>query len=186
MENSIIKIQSKQGDMIHLCKIQERDAWGICDFVVANENRLKAFFPKTLAQNLTPELAEIFTKLKSREFENKEEYLFTIKEEKTKKIIGLIYVKELKKIDGQGELAYCIDYNFESQGIITELVCKIMKYAYNNLNLKQLQILVHKSNLASIQVAKKSGFRWKKTLIKNFKPVDREAMDMELYEHSKN
>ncbi len=182
MRNSVLKIKSKQDNIIHVCEIHEKDAWSICDFAVANEDRLKDFFPKTLAQNLNPELAQIFIQLKTKQFREKEEYLFVLKEEEEKKIIGLVYIKELLKLKGQGEFAYCIDYNFEGHGIITQVVTKLADYAFNFLKLDRLQIIVHKSNTASINVAENCNFLWKQTLIKSFKPTNREAMDMELYE----
>lgn len=181
MGSSLFQIQARNKDSIHVCKIREKDAWGICDFVVANENRLKAFFPKTLEQNLTPELAGIFSKLKAKQFKNKEEYLFTLKESKSKKLIGLIYIKELDKVDGQGEFAYCIDYNYEGHGIVTKATSELVKYAFENLDLNRLQIIVHQENRASTKVAKNCNFTWQKTLPKEYK-----GMDMELYECFKN
>lgn len=186
MENSIFKIVSNQEDIIHVCMIQPNDAWSICDFVVSNDQRLISFFPGTRAQNLTPDLAKIFTELKSKQFDAKTEYLFTLKEEKSKKVIGLIYIKELDKVFGQGEFAYCIDYNFEGCGIISKAVSKLAIYAFQNLNLDRLQIIVHKTNMGSAKVAENCNFSWQKTLIKEFAPPGKEAMDMELYECYKN
>jgi len=186
MENSIFKIVSNQGDSVHVCRIQPNDAWSICDFVVSNEQRLISFFPKTREQNLTPDLSRIFTELKSKEFDTKTEYLFTLKEESSKKVIGLIYIKELDKVEGQGELAYAIDYNFEGKGIISKTVSELTTYAFNNLDLDRLQIIVHKTNIGSIKVAENGDFSWQKTLIKEFAPPGKDAMDMELYESFKN
>ena len=181
MENSLFNIQSNQGNTIHVSAIREKDAWGVCDFVIANEQRLKAFFPKTLEQNLTPELAEIFTRLKTKQFNAKEEYLFTLREEKSRKIIGLIYIKELSKVQGQGEFAYCIDYNYEGHGIVSKATSQLVNYAFEKLDLNRLQIIAHKDNLGSIKVAENCGFTWQKTL-----PEEYKGMDMELYELFKN
>lgn len=185
MGGSVIQIQSRNGDRIYICQIQERDAWSICDFVVSNETRLTSFFPKTREQNLTPDLSKRFTQLKRKEFDSKIEYLFTLKEEQSKKVIGLIYIKELDKIDGQGEFAYCIDYTYEGQGIITKSVFKLVSYAFENLDLNRLQIVVHKTNLGSIKVAKNCDFSWQQTLIEEYNPTGNNALDMELYERYK-
>ena len=55
----------------YIDRIKTQDSWHICNFVVANEDRLKRYFPLTLQQNLTPELAMIFTEKKTKEFKNK-------------------------------------------------------------------------------------------------------------------
>ena len=97
-----------------------------------------------------------------------------------------MYVKELSKDVGQGELAYCIDYNFEGYGIVSKVTSEIVNYSFRNLDLNRLQIVVHKTNLGSVKVAEKCDFVWQQTLIKEYNPTGKEAMDMELYERYKN
>lgn len=166
----------------YIDQIQKQDAWNICDFVVANEDRLKLYFPLTLQQNLTPELATIFSEKKTSQFNKKEEFLFTLKPKNSNKILGLIYIKELDWTTKQGEFAYCIDYNFESKGIITKAVNFLSKHAFNTLGLKTLQIIVNKDNLGSVMVAKKCNFTWIKTLEKEYTPPGKTPLNMELYE----
>ena len=158
----------------------------MCDFIVRNEDRLSSYFPKTKAANLTPDLSQRFVQIKSKEFQQEEEFLFTLKPKDSRKIIGLMYVKELDWKVGQGELAYCIDYNYEGKGLTSKWVTKISAYAFENLNLNVLQIITHKTNISSIRVAEKSNFTWIKTLPKAFTPPGKETLDMELYEKTKN
>jgi len=157
------------------------DAWSICDFVTANENRLKRYFPITLRENLTPDLSKIFAENKVKEYHNKEEFLFTIKE-KPKQIIGLIYLKKLDWNKKQGEFAYCIDYKFEGKGITTKSIKLLSDYAFENLALKTLQIIVHKTNLPSIKIAENCNYTWIKTLKKEHTPPGENPLDMELFE----
>ncbi|MBS9461138.1 GNAT family N-acetyltransferase [Flagellimonas sp. 389] len=162
--------------------IQEKDAWRLCDFVVSNSERLKADFPKTVQQNLTPTLAELFVAKKVKEFMRNEEFLFTIKENTNRSIIGLLYVKELQKVAGQGELAYCISYRYEGRGIMKTCVEKIIPWCFSEAKLHTLQIIVHDSNLASKRIAEKNGFVWKRTLPKEHTTGSGEVLDMELFE----
>ena len=83
-------------------------------------------------------------------------------------------------------MAYCIDYNCAGHGIISKGVSKLTTYAFQNLSLNRLQIVVHKSNVGSVKVAENCKFAWQKTLPKEFNPTGNEAMDMELYERFKN
>src|SRR5680860_125856 len=87
--------------------IHEKYAWRICDLMVANSDRMRRYFPKTLEQNLNPDLSRIFVDEKVRQFNRKEEFLFILKEKENHKVIGLVYVKELDWKSGQAELAYC-------------------------------------------------------------------------------
>jgi len=169
-------------DAYYIEPIKKQDAWSICNFVVSNEERLKRYFPLTLQQNLTPELSNIFIEKKVKAFNTKEEYVFTLKPKNSNKIIGLVYIKELNKKPNQGELAYCIGYDYEGQGITSKAINLLSIYAFDNLNIDILQIIVYKDNLGSIKVAKKCGFTWIKTLEKEHTPPNEEPLDMELYE----
>lgn len=166
----------------YIAPIDLKDAWNICNLIVANEDRLKRYFPKTLEQNLTPDLSNIFVQKKVKQFEVKEEFLFTVKENVSNKLVGLVYIKELDWTKKQGEFAYCIDYNVEGKGITTKAVSVLSNYAFQDLGLETLQILVHKDNLSSVKVAKNCNFTHIKSLKNNYTPPGGEPLDMELYE----
>ncbi|WP_405385003.1 GNAT family N-acetyltransferase [Maribacter sp. LLG6340-A2] len=161
--------------------ISERDGWRLCDFISANEEHLKRFFPVTLASNLTPTLSELFVAQKVLEFASGKEFLFTLKEPEHRKIIGLVYVKEIDKLKNEAELAYCIGYAHKNKGYTSLAVKTISEWAFTQLKLEQLRIIAHKSNIGSLKVAQNCGYLWKKTLIKAYTPPNEDALDMELY-----
>lgn len=165
--------------------IHEKHSWRICDFITVNTDRLRRFFPKTLEQNLTPDLSKYFVERKIRQFREKEEFLFVLKELENRTVIGLVYIKELDWVKKQAELAYCIGYQYEGKGFTTQSVHTLSTYALDTLGLKTLQIIVHKSNKSSVRVAEKSGYLWKKTIKKAHTPPNENALDMELYELKK-
>lgn len=178
----VLQVVSKVNEKINVYKIHPKDGWSLCDLITANEDRLELYFPKTKAANLTPDLSKRFATLKTKEFDAKEEFLFTVKPDGARKIIGLVYIKELDWEKDQGEFAYCIDYNYEGKGITTKIVNGLSEYAFETLGLKTLQIIVHKTNVSSVNVAKRSSFTWIKTLPKEYTPTTGIPMDMELYE----
>ena len=171
-----------QFDNYGINPIQEKDAWRLCDFKVANSDRFKRFFPTTLEQNLTPDLSRIFVEKKVKEFNVKKEFLFTLKKTDINAFLGLIYVKELDLAKKQAELAYCIGYQVEGKGLMTKVVAEISKWAFQKLALKTLKIIAHESNLGSIKVAEKCGYTWQRTLPNSFAPPNEPSLDMELYE----
>ena len=171
-----------QFDGIEINPIHTCDAWKLCDFMVSNEDRFKRYFPGTLKANLNPTLSKLFVEQKTKLFAKKEEFVFTLKQIETSKLIGLIYIKALNCSLAQGEFAYCIDYNFKGNGIASKAIQLLSNYAFNTLHLKTLQIIAHKDNLPSVNVALNNGFVWQKTLLKEFTPIGEEPLDMELYE----
>lgn len=169
-------------DGFEINPIHEGDAWKICDLMVANADRFKRFFPKTLEQNLNPTLSQLFVEKKKKAYRNKEEFLFTIKHSETRQLAGLVYIKELDWSIKQGEFAYCIGYTFEGQGLMSKSINALSNYAFEALGLKTLQIIVNKSNRSSVSVATKNDFEWIKTLKNGFTPPGEQPLDMEVYE----
>ena len=166
----------------HIIPIHPKDGWNVCNFAVANEDRLKRFFPKTLEQNLTPDLSNIFVVKKTKQFETKEEFLFTLRKNESNELVGLVYIKEVDWTTKQGEFAYCIDYTVEGKGLMTESIRQLSDYAFDTLGLKTLQIISHKTNIASVKVAENTNFSWIKTLKSEFTPPGEAPLNMELYE----
>lgn len=166
--------------------IHEGDAWKICDFVISNADRLKRYFPKTLEQNLNPNLSQIYVENRVKAFRKKELFVFTLKQIETRKIVGLIIIKEINWKTKQGEFAYAIDYNCNGKGVMTKAIEKISAHAFETLGLERLQIISHKDNLPSVNVALNTGFEWQKTLKNGFTPLGEQPLNMELYELYKN
>lgn len=173
-------------DNYSMAPIQSKDAWRLCNFVVANEDYLKDDFPETLKENSTPAMADLFVVKKEKQFSEHEEYLFTIKENTNRTIIGLVYVKELKKRLVQAELCYCLGYQYQGKGLMTQCVQTIMGWAFNQKKLNRLQIIVHESNAASIRIAEKCGFEFITVLQKEHRRSNGDVVDMLLYELKKS
>ncbi len=172
-------------DNYSIAPIHVKDAWRICDFVVANEAYLKDDFPETLKENATPTLAELFVAKKEKQFLKKEGFLFTVKENTNRTVVGLIYVKELHKRKGRGELAYCMGYQYAGKGIMTKALQNIMDWSFTTAGLDRLQIVVHESNAASIRIAHKLNFEFITILQKEHRRYNGEVVDMLLYERNK-
>ena len=161
--------------------ISERDAWRLCDFISANADHIKRYFPKTVAANLNPTLSNIFVLEKVSDFLSGKEYLFTLKEPENRKIIGLVYLKELRRAAKEAEIAYCISYDHNNKGFATQAVKTISEWGFNEQHLQRLRIIAHTSNLGSIKVAENCGYLWKETLLKEHTPPNEDPLDMELY-----
>ena len=165
-----------------LVPIQETDAWRLCDFVVSNEDRLRRWFPKTLEQNLNPEISKIFVDIKTHQFLNQEEFFFLLKPNDDHEIAGLVIIKNIDWRSKKAELAYCIGYRHEGKNIMTAAVKAITDYCFDQLKLHTLEIISHNSNGGSIRVAEKSGFQFASVLKNEFAPPGEPPLDMQLYE----
>jgi ribosomal-protein-alanine N-acetyltransferase len=163
-------------------KLKPSDGNQLYQFMVDNNERLSKYFPVTLSSNSTLEKTVAYISIKEKEIQEKSNFTFAIREKNNQNIAGLIIIKKIDWTSKQGEFAYCIGSEYEGKGLTTFAVKEISNFAFNELELKTLQIISHKTNLGSIKVAENNGFIWKRTLINEFTPTNEEPLDMELYE----
>ena len=172
-------------DVFYIKPLKLEDALQLNKLLVSNTNHFKQHLPQTLAANRTLEDSKSYIKKKTEAMGSNAEYVFTIKNQQTKTIAGLVILKNLDWTLKQGEFAYCIGKKFEGKGWMSEAVKAASNYAIETLGLKTLQIIAHKTNYGSVKVAKNSGFIWKETLKDEFTTENKPSLDMELYELSK-
>ncbi len=149
-------------------------------FLASNKKEFHRFFPVTLGQNETIQASEKYVLNKSEQIKLKTEFTFAVKTNTT--VVGLLILKKLNWELRRGEIAYCIDKNYQGRGWITRALKETNSFAFNDLGLKTLEIIVYKENKASVRVAEKCGYKWTKTLLKGYTPPNEEPLDMELYE----
>lgn len=151
-------------------------------FISENSERLKRYLPVTLSSNSTLEKTKEYITSKSKEIEEKINFTYTIRDKVNQQLAGLIILKKIDWDKKQGEFAYCIGSQFEGKGLTSFAVREMTKFAFDELGLKTLQIISHKTNLRSIKVAENNGFVWQRTLLNEFTPTNESPLDMELYE----
>lgn len=158
------------------------DSKHLYQFICDNSERLKRYFPVTLSSNSSLEKTIEYVVIKNKEIEEKTNFTFAIRDKNNQEIAGLMILKKIDWDKKQGEFAYCIGSQFEGKGLTSFAVKEMTKFAFDELGLKTLQIMAHKTNLGSIKVAENNDFVWQKTALNEFTPVNEESLDMELYE----
>lgn len=166
----------------YLSFLTERDASSLSTLMISNKERFQRYFPKTLAQNLSVLDSETYIQNKTKESADKTEFTFAIKLKDSDSLAGLMILKDIDRNTQTAELAYCIGNSFEGKGLMTKAIIEVSKIAFSELQLSSLKIIVHQTNTASVRVAEKSGFIWKKTLKNEHTPPGESPLDMELYE----
>jgi ribosomal-protein-alanine N-acetyltransferase len=165
-----------------LDKLHPTDCNQLYQFMYNNKERLKLFFPVTLEMNSSLEKTEIYISIKNKEIDEKTNFTLAIRDKSNQQIAGLIIIKKIDWEIKQAEFAYCIGSELEGKGLTSFAVKKMLNFAFEDLGLKIIQIIAHKTNLGSVKVAKNNGFIWQRTLQNEFTPTDGAPLDMELYE----
>ena len=164
--------------------LNSNDAKNLSEMMVSNSEKFKRYFPITLSKNTSTEASQKYIIDKQIKFELKSEFTFAIKENVSNQIAGIIIIKEINMETKKGEFAYFIDFNYENKNLMSKGIAAISRYAFVNIGLEKLQIIVHKDNIGSLKVAQKCNFIWQKTLLNKYTPPNELPLDMELYELS--
>lgn len=117
--------------------------------------------------------------------------VWAVVEKKSRKVIGSISLEDrmLKADAGESrELGYAIGRRYWNRGIVTEAVGRIIKYAFEEMNIELLFLKIFPENGASRRVALKCGFSYEGELRATFRNYDGElkpvlcyTMDAEKY-----
>ena len=164
-----------------LDKLKPTDANQLYQFLYDNQERFKLFFPVTLEMNSSLEKTKDYISIKNKEIEERTNFTLAIRDKNKEEIAGLIIIKKIDWDKKQGEFAYCIGSEFEGKGLTSFAVKEMTNFAFDELGLKTLQIIAHKTNFGSVKVAENNGFVWQSTLQNEFTPTNDTPLDMELY-----
>ena len=100
--------------------------------------------------------------------------VFSIIERVSGKFVGNI---ELMRVhDGCTEMGICLTPKFINKGYGTEAINRILEYAFNDLNLNTMELIVFSNNLRAIHCYKKIGFG-EYDIEKNVKETDGVSVD---------
>lgn len=163
-------------------QLRTTDSHQLHQFMVENNERFQRYFPRTLSGNETLEKTTAYIAIKNKEITEKSNFTLAIRNKENQHVVGLIILKNIDWDKKQGELAYCIDGAHEGKGLTSFAVKEITRFAFAELGLKTLQIIIYKTNFGSVKVAENNGFIWQRTLPSEFTPTNEAPLDMELYE----
>ncbi len=76
------------------------------------------------------------------------------------KVIGMIDVRDINWRSRYGEIGYWLCKEYWGKGYMTEAVSLMLKYCFEYLNLRKVFAKVFESNIASIKVLEKNGFKY--------------------------
>jgi ribosomal-protein-serine acetyltransferase len=157
------------------------DAPALLDLITINKERLTHNFPGTISAVIDLTSAKNFIKDKILQAKKKEALCFIIRDNKKKKIAGIIYVLRIEWKIPKAELGYYIDAEYEGNGITTKSVTKVVQHCFSDLKMNKLFLRTAKGNKASQRVAEKNGFIREGTLRKDFRSGDGKLIDVYYY-----
>ncbi|MEK7193961.1 MAG: GNAT family protein [Patescibacteria group bacterium] len=87
------------------------------------------------------------------------DFVWIIEDRKTKELLGCVGLHKVRWDNKNAEIGYWLNKNFRGQGIMSEAVNLVLKFAFKKLKLHRVWAGVFADNPFSQRVLKKSGFK---------------------------
>jgi RimJ/RimL family protein N-acetyltransferase len=172
--------------MVTIRPIKAGDREGFYHLVKENTARLADYFPITVEKAASLETAAECIKMYNFLADKNELHVMMIERDTDKKIVGMVFIKNIDQKTSKCELAYFVDKDEEGKGISSSAVKESIGIAFNQLNLNKVFCRVAPDNLPSNRVAQKNGFELEGVLKQEFRIQNGSLVDLNYYGLLKN
>ena len=146
-------------DRLFLQSPNETDPDAVCAYYRANWSFLKSFEPPRPADFFTPEGQRILLDGQIRSWAEDRAYRFCLLVKDSREVVGSAALNEVVRGPFQScFLGYQLDAAHRGQGLMPEAVRRIVRFAFEELDLHRIEGNVMPRNRASIAVLEKCGF----------------------------
>ncbi|KQL50221.1 acetyltransferase [Brevibacillus choshinensis] len=145
---------------LHLVKIEEKHAPSLFE-ILSKEEVTKYYGMDPLTDvNHAMKLVESFQNI----YESERGIRWGIECKETGAFVGTVGLNNLSMRSKRAEIGYEIHPHFWNQGITSEAVREVLRYAFEDLDLLRMGAITFLQNEASIHLLKKAGFSLEGTL----------------------
>jgi len=173
-------IPASINDHLRLRPLFIDDATELFHLVERNRERLKDFFPVTIAQIKSIDACQKYVADKTEEIKNRSFFCFVIEDEYNA-LQGLFFLKNVDWRVPKCELAYFIDERLAGQGIMTVAFNLLIEHCFGPLGFNRLYLTAMKDNISSRKLAEKCGFQLEGVLQKDYRLASGALVDDVLY-----
>lgn len=140
-------------------RFRENDGAAVYRLLDNNRDYLNDHFPYLISTPGTSEPdSEIFVRECIAEWLLQKRYAMGIWHHETTKLMGFIQVFNIDWDVPLGEVAYFVDREYIRQGIMTEVLARVVRFSFLQLKLDKLIIKTLADNYASQRLARRVGF----------------------------
>ena len=109
--------------------------------------------------------ADVFLKmtLKNREKKPREEYNLVVTDKETNEFLGAVGISSINELDKSATMGYWLGKRHWRNSYMTEVVLEIIRFAFEELKLRRINISAAVENDASNALIKKVGFVYEGT-----------------------
>ncbi|MBI1936869.1 MAG: GNAT family N-acetyltransferase [Ignavibacteriales bacterium] len=105
-----------------------------------------------------------FLKMVSEKFSTSDNINWGIEFKSKRKIIGSIEIRKWNDINRCGDIGYALSPAYWNKGIMSEALRRVIKFAFEELNLNRVEAHCDENNTGSYRVMEKAGMKYEGTL----------------------
>lgn len=140
-------------------RFREGDGKAFYQLVDGNRDYILDSFPVLVAEaGKTKKGAEIFVREALADWILQNRYAFAVWHNETTELVGYVAIQHLNWQVPMGELNYFIDRELVQQGIMTEVLARVVRFAFKQIELEKLTAKILSDNYSSQRLARRVGF----------------------------
>ncbi|MEM6395570.1 MAG: GNAT family N-acetyltransferase [Bacteroidota bacterium] len=140
-------------------RFREGDGKPFHNLIQNNQTHLTDHFPHLVKAIDGPEMAEAFIRHRISDWLLQQEYTFGIWENESTEMIGYVHLFHIDWDVPIAEISYFLDREASGNGIMTEVLARVVRFAFLQLEVEKLFLTTLADNYASQRVAKRVGFQ---------------------------
>ncbi len=162
-------------------RFREDDGAAFYELVSRNHSHLEDHFPYLTEQVNSPEAGETFIRRTIAQWLLQEGFAFGIWRNTEADLIGYVHFRELNWQVPKAELSYFLDHEYTRNGYMTEVMARMVQFAFRQLQLNKLSLQTLVDNYPSQRLARKVGFRREGDLRNEFRKVSGALFDVMVF-----
>ncbi|MEO0724046.1 MAG: GNAT family protein [Bacteroidota bacterium] len=162
-------------------RMREGDGASFYELVQANHSYIEEHFPILVESVRSPEDGEIFARQKLAQWLVQKEYSFGIWRVDEADMIGFVHFRNIDWQTPRAEISYFLHQEQAGKGIMTEVMSRMIQFAFKQLQLNKLVLKTLIDNYGSQRLARKVGFRREGDLRHEYRKASGVLLDVMLF-----
>lgn len=140
-------------------RFRENEGTVFRNLIEQNKDYLQDHFPILVAEvGAQNDTAERFLRERIAAWLLQQDYAFGIWHNESTKLIGYVHIFEINWEVPMAEISYFIDKNHMKQGLMTEVLARVLRFGFRQLELEKIYLKTLSDNFASQRLARRVGF----------------------------
>ncbi|MEL7160605.1 MAG: GNAT family protein [Bacteroidota bacterium] len=140
-------------------RFRENEGKVFQDLIWNNRDYLQDHFPLLVSEVAASEAsAETFLRQRISAWLLQQDYAFGVWLNDTTELVGYVHLFDLEWDVPLAQISYWIDKDHVKQGLMTEVLARILRFSFKQLELEKLYLKTLSDNYASQRLARRVGF----------------------------